>query len=87
METPYVPPPHINRTLAMHTSLDETFTLTCSVTVDSWVTVDLSWTTPNAKAMSQGRLDAPAQITDPNPTNGGTQQKIVKQVRVTTYML
>ena len=81
METSYVPPPHINRTLARHINLGDPFTLTCSVTVDIGIMVDLSWMTPNAKAMNQGRLEAPAQSTARNLSMGGTQLKIVEQVR------
>ena len=79
MQTSYVPPPFINDTLAQNISRGKTFTLVCSVTVDFGVIVDLSWTTPNGKAKSQGRLMAPEQISR-NLSLGGTQLKRVEQV-------
>jgi hypothetical protein len=79
METSYVPPPVINRTLASHVSIGEDFTLACSVTVDFGTVVELKWTTPNRKAIAEGRIEGPDQ-TARNLSMGGTHLKVVRQV-------
>eukprot|EP00094_Tigriopus_californicus_P001194 TCALIF_01156-PA protein Name:"Similar to FLT1 Vascular endothelial growth factor receptor 1 (Homo sapiens)" AED:0.09 eAED:0.09 QI:607/0.8/0.66/1/0.8/0.66/6/0/928 len=78
METAYVPPPYINRTLARQVQLGHTFTLVCSVTIDTGVMVELSWTTPNSKSMSTRRLIVPDQISR-NLSMGNTQLRVIER--------
>uniref|UniRef100_A0A0K2U975 Platelet-derived growth factor receptor-like protein n=1 Tax=Lepeophtheirus salmonis TaxID=72036 RepID=A0A0K2U975_LEPSM len=78
VKTSFVPRPHINKTLTRHISVGKSFKLSCSVTVDLEVLVQLSWRTPNSKSRYSGRLEEP----NPNSRNlsmGGTHLKIVEQ--------
>ena len=78
METDYVPPPHINRTLARHVRQGDPFSLSCSVTVDFGVLVDLSWATPNPNAIREGRVLTPRGSVK-NLTLSGSNLKVVEQ--------
>ena len=78
-KTSYVPPPHINRTLARHVRKGDAFSLSCSVTIDSGVMAELSWATPNSKAITAGRVFTPPS-TAKNLSLAGTHLKVVEQV-------
>ncbi len=78
MQTSYVPPPVINTTLASHVRIGEDFTLVCSVTVDFGTVVELKWTTPNSKAIAEGRIEGPGQ-TARNLSMGATHLKVEEQ--------
>ncbi len=79
MNTNYVPPPVINKEAARLVRVGDDFTLLCSVTVDYGVMVELRWTTPSARAASEGRLHAQEQAAR-NLSIGGTHIKTVEQV-------
>ena len=81
MKNSYVPPPHINRTLARHVHLGVDIDLLCSVTVDFGVMVELSWTTPNKKALNENRVIA-SELASRNLSLGGTHLKTVQQVKM-----
>lgn len=78
-KTSYVPPPHINRTLARHVRKGDAFSLTCSVTIEFDVMVKLSWKTPNLKAITEARVITPPSVVK-NLTMAGTHLKVVEQV-------
>lgn len=78
MQTSYLPPPHINRSLARHVRKGDPFTLTCAVTVDFGVMVELTWTTPNPKAVNAGRVTTPETVTR-NLSLPGSHLKVVEQ--------
>ena len=75
----YVPPPHINTTLARNAMKGDPFTLICSVMVDFSTLVDLTWTTPNPRAIADHRISEPATI-NRNLSWPGTHLKLVEQV-------
>ena len=78
-QTSYVPPPHINRTLARHVRKGDAFSLTCSVTIEFDVMVKLSWKTPNSKANTEDRVITPPSVVK-TLTMAGTHLKVVEQV-------
>ena len=75
----YVPPPHINNTLARNVMKGDPFTLICSVMVDFGTIVDLTWETPNPRAIADHRISEPATINH-NLSWPGTHLKRVEQV-------
>jgi len=58
-ETSFVPKPYINQTMAKHVKRGDSFSLLCSVTVDSNVLVDLKWKLPNLNAFNESRVSTP----------------------------
>ena len=78
-QTAFVPPPVINRTLASHVTVGQDFTVACSVTVDLSTVVELTWKTPNSRAIDEGRIEGPQQSAR-NLSMAGTHLKIVEQV-------
>ena len=78
-QTAFVPPPVINRTLASHVTVGHDFTVACSVTVDLSTVVELTWKTPNGRAIAEGRVEGPQQSAR-NLSMAGTHLKIVEQV-------
>ena len=78
-KTSYVPPPHINTTMARNVMIGDAFTLLCSVMVDFNTIVDLTWNTPNPSAISDHRLSQPDSLYR-NLSWPGTHLKLVEQV-------
>ena len=85
-QTAFVPPPVINRTLASHVTVGQDFTVACSVTVDLSTVVELTWKTPNGRAINEGRVEGPQQSAR-NLSMAGTHLKIVEQVHTHTMYL
>ena len=83
-QTSYVPPPRIDKTLAKHVRLGETFTLTCLVTTELDVLAKLSWVTPNCRADTEARLIATPSVAK-NLTMAGTHLKVVERVIFNIY--
>lgn len=79
-QSSFVPPPHINASLAAHADVGSDFVLSCSVTVDFGVLVELTWTTPNADAVRHRRVRTSDQVAR-NLSMGGTHLKVVERVR------
>ena len=85
MRTSYLPPPHINRTLARHVRQGDAFSLTCSVTVDINTVVEISWSTPNQKAIVDNRVFTPPS-TAKNLSLAEAHLKVVEQVQSKSFI-
>ena len=82
----YVPPPHINTTLARNVLKGDAFTLICSVMVDFNTIVELAWKTPNPKAIADHRLSKPESSYRNMSWPAGTHLKLVEQVQSDPYV-
>ena len=78
-KTSYVPPPHINITMARNVMKGDAFSLICTVMVDFNTIVELTWKTPNPKAIPEHRLTLPVSSYH-NLSWPGTHLKRVEQV-------
>ena len=72
----YVPPPHINKTSGSHITRGQTLVLTCSVSVNWNIMVNLAWNIPNSNP--NGRLLLP-EPRSRNVSIGGSYLKGVAQ--------
>lgn len=72
-----MPPPHINKTSGNHVTRGQRLVLTCSVSVNWNIMVNLAWTLPNNNAKFP-RLKFP-EPTSRNVSIGGSYLKVVEQ--------
>ena len=79
-QSSYVPPPHINDTLARRVTIGQTFSLTCSVIVDFDTVVDLAWDIPNPNAINENRLRVPARTSQNLSLSGTSLKKVLKVI-------
>ena len=79
-QSSYVPPPHINDTLARRVTIGQTFSLTCSVIVDFDTVVDLSWDIPNPNAINENRLKDPERTSKNLSLSGTSLKKVLKVI-------
>ena len=78
-KTSFVPPPYINMTMARRVMKGDAFSLTCSVMVDFNTIVELTWRTPNPRAIGDHRLNVPLSSYR-NLSLPGTHLRVVEQV-------
>ena len=77
----YVPPPHINNTNARNVMVGDAFTMVCSVMVDFNTIVELTWKTPNPRAIADHRISQPESSYRNMSWAAGTHLKLVQQVK------